>query len=57
MTARHAVSSPRKRGPMITDRWSWVPALAALGRDDGHLSASTCGCMGRPLIAFHCSLQ
>jgi hypothetical protein len=27
-------SSPRKRGPMITGRCSWVPALAALGRDD-----------------------
>jgi hypothetical protein len=27
-------SSPRKRGPMIAGRCSWVPALAALGRDD-----------------------
>ena len=27
-------SSPRKRRPMITGRCSWVPALAALGRDD-----------------------
>src|SRR5215813_11785748 len=23
----HWKSSPRKRGPMITGRWSWVPAL------------------------------
>jgi hypothetical protein len=27
-------SSPRKRGPVITGRCSWVPALAALGQDD-----------------------
>src|SRR5262245_10592170 len=27
-------SSPRKRGPMIIGQCSWVPALAALGRDD-----------------------
>jgi hypothetical protein len=34
--AAHSVrSSSRKRGPMITGRCSWVPALATLGRDDG----------------------
>src|SRR5262249_8661645 len=27
-------SSPRKRGPIIIRLWLWVPALAALGRDD-----------------------
>src|SRR5262249_36062754 len=31
-------SSPRKRGPILRAlsrvRWLWVPALAALGRDD-----------------------
>jgi hypothetical protein len=31
-------SSPRKRGPMITGRWLWVPALAALGRDDSWMA-------------------
>jgi hypothetical protein len=30
-------SSPRKRGPIITRRWLWVSALAALGRDDDRL--------------------
>jgi hypothetical protein len=31
-------SSSRKRGPMITGRCSWVPALAALGRDDSWMA-------------------
>jgi hypothetical protein len=30
-------SSPRKRGPMITGRCSWVPALATFGRDDSEV--------------------
>jgi hypothetical protein len=35
----------RKRGPMITGRWSWVPALAALRRDyTGLVATPTCGC-------------
>jgi hypothetical protein len=38
-------SSPRKRGSMITGRWSWVPALASLGRNDtGLVATPTCGC-------------
>ena len=39
-------SSPRKRGPMITRRSLWVPALAALGRDDDVEASKepTCGC-------------
>jgi hypothetical protein len=40
-------SSPRKRGPMITSRCSWVPALAALSRDDNRVRSReepTCGC-------------
>jgi hypothetical protein len=38
------------RGPMITGRCSWVPALATLGRDDpliGWFEVSTCGCRKR----------
>jgi hypothetical protein len=28
------------RGPIITRRWLWVPALAALGRDDDRLACA-----------------
>ena len=34
-------SCPRKRGPMITGRCSWVPALAPLGRDDDPVARRT----------------
>src|ERR1700730_5250137 len=40
-------SSPRRRGTHDHRRWLWVPALAALGRDDdrfGPREAPTCGC-------------
>jgi hypothetical protein len=56
-------SSPRKRGPMITGRCSWVPALAMLGRDDGAWVACSTNLRvqekgaGSALLFRACSLQ
>jgi hypothetical protein len=57
-------SSPRKRGPRITGWCSWVPALAALSRDDNRVRSRegpTCGCTKRALAHLllfpACSLQ
>src|SRR5262245_39079919 len=48
----HWKSSPRKRGPMITGRWSWVPALRR--RTDPRLQETIAGSV--PLFA-DCYLQ